>query len=41
MAFSIWTLGYSRAKDPDPNKPYVMWVGTRYEHAMIPVAARK
>ncbi len=31
------TLGYTRAKDPDPNKPYMMWVGTPYEHAMIPL----
>ena len=30
-------LGYTRAPDPDPNKPYMMWVGTPYEHAMIPV----
>lgn len=34
-------LGYSRAQDPDPNKPYMMWVGTPYEHAMIPVAPPK
>ena len=31
------TLGYTKAKDPDPNKPYMMWAGTPYEHAMIPV----
>ena len=30
-------LGYTREADPDPNKPYMMWVGTPYEHAMIPV----
>lgn len=30
-------LNYTRAKDPDPNKPYMMWVGTPYEHAMIPL----
>jgi hypothetical protein len=35
------TLGYSKAKDPDPNSPYMMWAGTPYEHAMIPVAAAK
>ena len=35
------TLGYTEAKDPDPNKPYMMWAGTPYEHAMIPVAAAK
>ncbi|GAC1670904.1 MAG: hypothetical protein NVS9B4_26620 [Candidatus Acidiferrum sp.] len=31
-------LGYTEAPDPDPNKPYMMWAGTPYEHAMIPVA---
>ncbi|HEV2223972.1 MAG TPA: hypothetical protein VGR84_13320 [Candidatus Acidoferrales bacterium] len=31
------TLGYTREPDPDPNKPYMMWVGTPYEHAMVPV----
>jgi hypothetical protein len=35
------TLGYTRTKDPDPGKPYMMWAGTPYEHAMIPVAAAK
>jgi hypothetical protein len=35
------TLGYTEAKDPDPNKPYMMWAGTPYEHAMIPVAPAK
>lgn len=34
-------LGYTKAQDPDPNKPYMMWAGTPYEHAMIPVAASK
>jgi hypothetical protein len=34
-------LGYTEAKDPDPKKPYMMWVGTPYEHAMIPVASPK
>ncbi len=34
------TLGYTTAKDPDPTKPYMMWAGTPYEHAMIPVAAK-
>ncbi len=33
------TLGYTEAKDPDPTKPYMMWAGTPYEHAMIPVGA--
>ena len=35
------TLGLTRAQDPDPNKPYMMWAGTPYEHAMIPVAPAK
>ena len=34
-------LGYPREKDPDPTKPYMMWVGTPYEHAMIPVDMSK
>jgi hypothetical protein len=34
-------LGYTEAKDPDSNKPYMMWAGTPYEHAMIPVAPAK
>lgn len=34
-------LGYTKATDPDPNKPYMMWAGTPYEHAMIPVAPAK
>jgi hypothetical protein len=35
------TLGYTEAQDPDPNKPYMMWAGTPYEHAMIPIAPGK
>jgi len=35
------TLGYTEAKDPDPNQPYMMWAGTPYEHAMIPVGPAK
>jgi hypothetical protein len=35
------TLGYTEALDPDPNKPYMMWAGTPYEHAMIPIAPAK
>lgn len=31
------TLAYPRGKDADPSQPYMMWVGTPYEHAMIPV----
>jgi hypothetical protein len=34
-------LGYTEAKDPDPTKPYMMWAGTPYEHAMIPVTSGK
>jgi hypothetical protein len=34
-------LGYTEAKDPDPSKPYMMWAGTPYEHAMVPVGALK
>src|SRR5579862_2870839 len=34
-------LGYTTEKDPDPSKPYMMWAGTPYEHAMIPVGAPK
>lgn len=34
-------LGYTEAKDPDPNRPYMMWAGTPYEHAMIPLAPPK
>jgi hypothetical protein len=34
-------LGYPATPDADPSKPYMMWVGTPYEHAMIPVAAQK
>jgi hypothetical protein len=29
--------GYPRTADPDSTRPYVMWVGTPYEHLMIPV----
>ena len=32
------SLGYTESPDPDPTKPYMMWAGTPYEHAMIPVA---
>jgi len=34
-------LGLTEAADPDPTMPYMMWAGTPYEHAMIPVAAAK
>jgi hypothetical protein len=35
------SLGYTEAADPDPSKPYMMWAGTPYEHAMIPIGAAK
>lgn len=35
------TLGYTQDKDPDPNQPYMMWAGTPYEHAMIPLGPAK
>ena len=30
-------IGYPKDLSPDPNKPYVMWPGTPYEHLMLPV----
>jgi len=35
------SLGLTEDKDPDPSKPYMMWAGTPYEHAMIPVGSGK
>ena len=35
------TMGLPATNDPDTTKPYMMWPGTQYEHAMIPVAASK
>jgi len=35
------SLGYPATLDPDPTKPYMMWAGTPYEHAMIPVGPPK
>ena len=35
------SLGYTEAQDPDPTKPYMMWAGTPYEHAMVPVGPMK
>jgi hypothetical protein len=29
--------GFPRTLDPDPTKPYVMWMGTPYEHLVLPV----
>jgi hypothetical protein len=34
-------MGLPETKDADPTKPYMMWAGTPYEHAMIPVAQSK
>jgi hypothetical protein len=31
------SLGLTDAADPDPTKPYLMWPGTPYAHAMVPV----
>jgi hypothetical protein len=33
-------LGYTEAADPDSSKPFMMWAGTPFEHAMIPVAPK-
>lgn len=35
------SLGLSESADADPTKPYMMWAGTPYEHAMIPVSDSK
>ncbi len=35
------TLGYTEDADPDPTQPYMMWAGTPYEHAMVPIAGSK
>ncbi len=35
------SLGLSESADADPTKPYMMWAGTPYEHAMIPVGSSK
>ena len=35
------SLGLPSTADVDPAKPYMMWVGTPYEHAMIPVVSDK
>ncbi|MGH9516291.1 MAG: hypothetical protein ACRD3P_11510 [Terriglobales bacterium] len=34
-------LGYPETADADPSKPYLMWAGTPYEHAMVPVGGSK
>ena len=35
------SLGLSSTADADPSGPYMLWAGTPYEHAMIPVASAK
>lgn len=35
------SLGLPTGADADPSGPYMMWTGTPYEHAMIPVAPPK
>ena len=35
---SVKDLGLPGSADADPSKPYVMWAGTPYAHAMIPVS---
>ena len=35
------SLGLTSTTDVDPAKPYMMWFGTPYEHAMIPVGSDK
>jgi hypothetical protein len=32
------SIGLPDSPDADPNKPYLMWAGTPYAHAMIPVS---
>jgi hypothetical protein len=38
---SAKTLGLTKTPDPDPTQPYMMWAGTPYEHAMIPIGSGK
>lgn len=35
------SLGYPETADADPSKPFMMWAGTPYEHAMVPLAGGK
>ena len=35
---AVKDLGLPTSADADPAKPYIMWPGTPYAHAMIPVA---
>jgi hypothetical protein len=38
VGVSVKDLGLPDSADADPTKPYIMWPGTPYAHAMIPVA---
>jgi len=38
---AVKTMGIPATKDADPTKPYIMWAGTPYAHAMIPVGSSK
>lgn len=33
------SFGLASSADAEPSQPYMMWVGTPYEHAMIPVGS--
>jgi len=35
------SLGLPESADADPTKPSIMWAGTPYEHAMVPVSGGK
>jgi hypothetical protein len=35
------SLGLASSANANPFEPYMMWAGTPYEHAMIPVAPPK
>lgn len=37
---AVKDLGLPDSADADPTKPYLMWPGTQYAHAMIPVAGK-
>ena len=36
---AVKSMGLPDTADPDPTKPYLMWVGTPYAHAMVPVGS--
>lgn len=35
------SMGLSSSADANPSQPYMMWAGTPYEHAMIPVGTKE